>query len=234
VELRAVDAHVQVVEPGGSRPLEAGADRDRGDAGGIQRVAGAQELVPGLRHFGDAHLLKERGAIVDGPPVVRGRQEVLLTVDRRQGGEAGGVTLGEAVVGPQRADVGDQALVNEELGAVAGEPGQHIGGRVGGQVSADGLLEVLMGDDRVLDRHIGVRLIPQADDLLIESARDGVAVVRVIGDVGGAALGKHRGDHADQQGNGQQHAKTGYTGHRSSLLLQSALNGQSARGASRL
>ena len=58
VEVIAVEAHVDVIEPARRRPQILRADHDRLDAGRLQLVAGAEKIVPGGDRRGDAGLLQ--------------------------------------------------------------------------------------------------------------------------------------------------------------------------------
>ncbi len=49
VELRAIDAHVEIVEPGGGGPAIFGADGDRGDAGFAEGIAEQLGIRPRFR-----------------------------------------------------------------------------------------------------------------------------------------------------------------------------------------
>src|SRR5262249_24702466 len=78
--LRALAEHV-VLPPEGVRPAVLAADRDRGEAGGLQLLHVGVELVGGGRRRGDAGLLEQVLAVPEADDEVAVRPAVPLAVD---------------------------------------------------------------------------------------------------------------------------------------------------------
>ncbi|MBA7639722.1 hypothetical protein ES703_47382 [subsurface metagenome] len=158
MELRPVDPHVEVVEPGGCGPAVPGADGQGSDPVLLQGSTDLHELIPGLGRL-QAVGVEDRFAVVHGPPVVAGGNEVLLAVHRAEGTEPLRIALIPFFPLPEAADIHNQPLVDEEACPVAGEPGHHIGRGGSGEVGPDGLFEILMGYDAVHDFYVRVLLL---------------------------------------------------------------------------
>ncbi len=203
MELWPVNAHVQIVEPARRRPAEACADGEGAFPRRVKGIAGGQQFIPGFNRRFNANFLKQRGAVVNRPPVVGGRQEILPVIDGCQRLEARGIHFIEALFLPHIGEIQDQAAINKEASAIPGEPGEHVRRRFGSQVRAQRLLEVFMGDDGVRNGLIGVRLVPHGDHPLVERARQRVAGIRIVGNR--SVLGNH--GHDGQQDSGQYYKK---------------------------
>ena len=136
------------------RPLVAGADGDRRDAGVLERLHVLEQLVPRRRRGVDAGLLEQRLVVpeADHPGVVG--HAVLHAVDLVQPDRALGQVADEA--GDVVGDVADEAGV-DLLPQAATAPGLEQVGHVAGlQVGLQGGLEGLVLHHRDVDLDVGV------------------------------------------------------------------------------
>ena len=79
--VRTGDAQRQVGPPEHAGPLVLLAERDRGDAGGLELLDGGQEVVPRGGRLVDARLLEQRGVVPDPHHAQVVGDAVLLAVD---------------------------------------------------------------------------------------------------------------------------------------------------------
>ena len=67
MESIAVQTQIQIVEPARQGPGITRPNRDRGDASGLELIAGGQKFVPGLGLVTDADVLENILAIKHAP-----------------------------------------------------------------------------------------------------------------------------------------------------------------------
>ena len=174
VEVEAVGAHVEVVEPAGGGPQELGADGEALDVVVEQRLAVRLEGLPVLRLLEPVFLV-EVLPVIHAPLVVGVGHAPLLAVE-------GHGALGRGQLLAQ--------IPLPEVRHVLEKPGIHIGGhpvarvpvrhvrRVGRQEVADLGLVGFAVDHRQLDVQLRVHLAESLDHPLHHRARRGVGHVR--------------------------------------------------------
>ena len=172
---RAVDAHVQIIEPRRRRPWEFRADGKRRHAVFFQRRADLQQLVPRFR-LGQIVLLKNGFAVVNRPPIIGVRQKIGFAVLQADALERFREFLEQPGVLPYIADVHDQAFFHEIHSAVSGKPGDDIRRIIGRQPEADGFFEFFMGGGVQFDLNIRVRFLKFLDDFRKGFLRQRIAV----------------------------------------------------------
>jgi len=202
VVLGAVDADVEVVEPGRGHPgrAAAGSQPDRCDALALELVAQVEELVPALRL---AHApLGEVGLPVEhAPPVVGvGHEDLLAGARGAQRVERLGVALEVGRGVPCLVQVEQQVLLGVGVRDRAGVPGVHVRrvgrGEVRRQLGAEGLRR-----DRVEARTVGALLGIGGDEVLHRGLglRGGEVGLEAHRALRGALAGGGRGDTAAEQ-----------------------------------
>ncbi|CAM2160202.1 hypothetical protein PT2222_70185 [Paraburkholderia tropica] len=163
VELVAVQAQVEIIEPARECPRVASAHGDRRDAGGFELLAVVEKLVPGFRLVRDADLLEQVLTIEHAPRVIDRGRGVLLAVVRGRFLRRGihGVP---AVLLPVAAQVFEQAALRVERHALAVVPVHDVGRRGREPVRQLHLVRFLI-DERHLHVRAGVRLLELVDHL---------------------------------------------------------------------
>ncbi len=156
MEVVAVGAHVDVVEPAAGGPKELRPDREALAAGIEDRLAVRLERLPVLRLL-EAELVVDVLAVVDAPLVVGVGHAPLLAVERHCAFRRCEVLLNLGLV-PEVGDVFEEAGLDVGPHPVRRVPVRDVR-RIGGQEVPDLRLVRFAINDRQLDVEVGMHLV---------------------------------------------------------------------------